>query len=63
MRKKQNNCKTFALSQSLSKTFFGDYDFQNMFTCDTTFDTLDLKEDNSTNYIFAWKSKVFVLIK
>ena len=42
----------------LAKYFFGDDGFQNMFVYEPILDTLDLKKDKGTDYIFSWKSKV-----
>ena len=30
---------------------------QNTFACEQTLDTLELKKDKGTDYVFSWKSK------
>ena len=49
--------KAFSLSYFLTKSFFGDDSFQNVFVYYPTLSTLDLKESKCTEYIIAWKSK------
>ena len=50
--------ETLDLNFFLAKYFFGDDGFRNMFVYQPTLDTLDLKKDRGTDYIFSWKSKV-----
>ena len=51
---KTKKLQTFDLSYFLDKTFFfGDDAFKNMFICQPTFNTLELKDDKGTEYIIA----------
>ena len=43
--------------------FFGGDGSQNMFVYQPTRDTLELKKDKSTDYVFRWKSKGLYISK
>ena len=49
--------KTFDLNFFLGKNIFGDDVFQNMFIYQPAFNTLELQEDKSAEYVIRWKSK------
>ena len=49
------NLQIFDLSYFLGKNFSGDDGFQNMFIYKSTLDTLELKKDTGTDYVFSWK--------
>ena len=55
--KKIEKLKTFDLNYFIGKDTFGDKGFQNIFVYHTRIITIELKEDNDTNYIISWKSK------
>ena len=51
------NLQIFDLSYFLGKNVFGDDGFQNRLVYQETLNTLELREDKGTDYVFGWKSK------
>ena len=49
--------KTYDFSYFLGKELFGDDGFQSMFFYQPTLNTVQLKEDKSTDHVVSWKSK------
>ena len=60
--KKIEKLKTFDLNYFIGKDTFGDKGFQNIFVYHTRIITIELKEDNDTNYIISWKSKAYIIL-
>ena len=57
MKKKQETLQTFYLSFLFVKILLVKMLLKNIFVYQPTFNTLDLKEENDSEYLIAWKSK------